>query len=220
LCRLHALCTLDGLGGVAGLVLRRALADPHPGVRRHAVRLCESRPVWPSELAEALPKLVEDPDPQVRLQLACTLGTWPEPATGRARGRIALQAGSDRYLLTAVLSSVTKDNLDPLLETALAGSPPVPLIEGLLRLANALGRGKAMTRLLNAVATPQDGRYAPGQLTALAGLLDTLDRSNTSLARLSETGDAELQGALRRVADVFRFARALLADKEAERAGQ
>src|SRR5205823_444511 len=39
--RLHALCTLDGLGALDAGTLRAALADPHPGVRRHAVRLCE-----------------------------------------------------------------------------------------------------------------------------------------------------------------------------------
>ena len=37
--RLHALCTLDGLHALRPEVVLHALADPHPGVRRHAVRL-------------------------------------------------------------------------------------------------------------------------------------------------------------------------------------
>ena len=41
--RLHALCTLDGLNALTPALLRRALTDAHPGVRRHAVRLCEGR---------------------------------------------------------------------------------------------------------------------------------------------------------------------------------
>src|SRR5439155_26924889 len=38
--RLHALCTLDGLGALTAPVLKKALDDAHPGVRRHVVRLC------------------------------------------------------------------------------------------------------------------------------------------------------------------------------------
>src|SRR5262249_27111782 len=41
LARLHALCTLDGLKALTPELLRAALGDAHPGVRRHAVRLCE-----------------------------------------------------------------------------------------------------------------------------------------------------------------------------------
>src|SRR5262249_52915466 len=40
--RLHALCVLAGLGKLTPRLVRQALADPHPGVRRHAVRLAES----------------------------------------------------------------------------------------------------------------------------------------------------------------------------------
>src|SRR5207245_4058914 len=43
LCRLHALCALDGLGSLTPALVRQALKDAHPGVRRHAVRLCEGR---------------------------------------------------------------------------------------------------------------------------------------------------------------------------------
>jgi len=41
LARLHALCTLDGLGALSAAVLRPCLSDAEPGVRRHAVRLSE-----------------------------------------------------------------------------------------------------------------------------------------------------------------------------------
>ena len=40
LARLHALCTLDGLNALTPESWQ-GLADAHPGVRRHAVRLCE-----------------------------------------------------------------------------------------------------------------------------------------------------------------------------------
>src|SRR5262249_24491324 len=79
--RLHALCTLDGLGALTTAAVQQALEDPHPGVRRHAVRLCEGflkkerSAVHQSEgpappPGDALLRRIEDKDPQVQLQLA------------------------------------------------------------------------------------------------------------------------------------------------------
>jgi putative membrane-bound dehydrogenase-like protein len=107
LARLHALCTLDGLAALGAEVLVRALADEHPGVRRHAVRLSESLLGSNPALGKALLNLVEDPDPQVRLQLAYSLGEWDDPRAGRALGRMAVRAADDPYLSAAVMSSAT-----------------------------------------------------------------------------------------------------------------
>ncbi|HZU38360.1 MAG TPA: PVC-type heme-binding CxxCH protein, partial [Gemmataceae bacterium] len=74
LARLHALCTLAGLHGLTTNVLLKALADPHPGVRRHAIRLCEGRFSQSPELGERLLQLLDDADPHVRMQLAYTVG--------------------------------------------------------------------------------------------------------------------------------------------------
>src|SRR5260370_42230251 len=41
--RLQALCTLDGMDALDVKLLQEKLADEHPGVLRHAVRLCEGR---------------------------------------------------------------------------------------------------------------------------------------------------------------------------------
>jgi HEAT repeat protein len=88
LARLHALCTLDGLGALRPEVLARALADSHPGVRRHAVRLCD-RPIEASaDLSKALLGRVDDSDVIVRLQLAFTLGEKKSAEAGRALGQI------------------------------------------------------------------------------------------------------------------------------------
>ena len=120
LCRLHALCTLDGLHALTPAVVRRALDDAHPGVRRHAVRLCEPLLATAPELGERLVKLSEDPDAQVRMQVAYSLGAWDDPRAARALGLLALREAGDRYLLTAVLSSLTPKNLDEMLLTVFA----------------------------------------------------------------------------------------------------
>src|SRR5262249_2479618 len=121
LARLHALCTLDGLAALRPAVVRRALADTHPGVRRHAVRLCESLVAQSPDLGTALVKLVADPDPQVRLQLAYSLGEWDDPRAGPALGELALRDAGDPYLVAAVVSSLTRKNLEPLLLAVLTG---------------------------------------------------------------------------------------------------
>ena len=105
LARLHALCTLDGLGALRPEIVIRGLADEHPGVRRHAVRLSESLVAASPPLGDALLKMAADPDAQVRLQLAYSLGEWNDPRAGRVLARLALEGADDRYLAAAALSS-------------------------------------------------------------------------------------------------------------------
>ena len=216
--RLHALCTLDGLDALKPALLRRALNDPHPGVRRHAVRLCEGRLAKAPELGETLLKRVHDADPHVRMQLAYTLGEWDDARAGEALGQLALRDAGDRYLTAAVMSSVNRQNLDHVLLTVMKSSDKIPnvsLLEKLLRLANALGDTKALATLLKTIGTPEKDRYAPWQFTTLAGLLDALDERNTPLIHLQKEGGKELQAALEYVSGLFTAARAVLADERA-----
>jgi putative membrane-bound dehydrogenase-like protein len=219
LARLHALCTLDGLQALTPALLRRALSDPHPGVRRHAVRLCEGRLAKEATLGRNLVKRVGDDDPHVRMQLAYTLGEWDDARAGDALGQLALRDAGDRYLTAAVLSSVKRKNLDRVLLAVLKGDgktpPSASLLESLLRLANALGDTKALATLLKTVGTPDKDRYASWQFTTLAGLLDALDERATPLTSLQKGADPELQGALKQVSGLFAAARTVLTDERA-----
>ncbi|HEV3261576.1 MAG TPA: PVC-type heme-binding CxxCH protein [Gemmataceae bacterium] len=224
LARLHALCTLDGLNALTTEVLGKGLADGHAGVRRHALRLCDSRLDKSPELGTAVVKLLADPDSQVRLQLAYTLGEWDDPRAGRALGLLAVKVAGDRYLSAAVMSSVNRKNLEGVLLAALKdvehGAPPAGLVENLLRLADALGEARATVTLLQAVTTPDKGTYASWQFAALASLLDGLGQRNSSLERLAKDGDDEVKAAVRRCAALFAAARAVVADQAAERTDQ
>ncbi len=221
LTRLHAFCTLDGLNCLTSELLQWALRDAHPGVRRHAVRLCEGRLTQTPALGRELLKRVDDVDPHVRLQLAYTLGEWDDPRAGDALGQLALRDAGDRYLAAAMLSSANRKNLERVLLAVLKGEgkspPPASLLESLLRLANALGDTKALAALLKTVGTPERDRYAPWQFSALAGLLDALDERATPLTALQKDAGQEMQTALQRVSGLFAAARTALAD---ERAGQ
>jgi len=220
--RLHALCTLEGLQALSAALLSRVLDDPHPGVRRHAIRLCERQLSKSKELGDGLIKRLADADPQVRMQLAYTLGEWDDARAGDALGQLALRDAGDRYLMAAVMSSVHRKNLDRVLLTVMKGSektpPPAALVESLLRLANALGDSRAMVPLLKAVSTPEDGRFAPWQFTVLAGLLDSLDERKTPLAELRELGGEEGSATRKKLAGLFAAARKVLADSRATKA--
>jgi putative membrane-bound dehydrogenase-like protein len=204
LARLHALCALDGMQRLDPSLLLKALSDEHPGVRRHAVRLCERRLVDNPQLGAAIAKLVDDPDPHVRMQLACTLGEWPDDrAAGEALGRLLLKDERDRYLSAAIFSSVNDHNLPAVVRVAMqpAGekAPSPAAMEKLLTLASATGNHQAMTVLLKAVSGRQQTGYAASQFDAVSQFLGALGRNNESLESLASAGDAELAAAVKGV---------------------
>jgi putative membrane-bound dehydrogenase-like protein len=226
-CRLHALCTLDGMNALSAAALEKALGDTCAGVRRHAVRLSEGRSEKSTELSAALLKLVDDSDAQVRMQLAYSLGEFHDPKAGEALGKLIVKAGDDPYLLAAAMSSINKDNLKPVMTTVLAsrGADAAPLaargtspqlMANLLRMAIALDDKADLASLLSDVSRSQEGKYAAWQFASVATLLDALDQVNSSLTKLAEGESSELKDALKRLDNLFDAARGSLAVKSAD----
>jgi putative heme-binding domain-containing protein len=206
--RLHALCTLDGMKKLNAQVLLKALSDDHPGVRRHAVRLCEPRLIDTPQLGASIAKLVDDPDPHVRMQLAYTLGEWPDDrGAGEALGRLAIKDHDDQYLAAAVFSSVNDHNLPSVVRVAMypgnGKAPPAAVMEKLLMLASATGNHQAMTVLLKAVSSRQQGGYTASQFDAVSQFLGALVRNNESLESLAKAGDAGLAAAVKGVEGII-----------------
>lgn len=170
LARLHALCTLDGLkDGLSVPVLVAGLNVPHPGVRRHAVRLCESRDVPKEGIVEQLVKLVDDPDPQFRLQLAYTLGEIRHAQADAALGKLAAKANGQPWMMAAVLSSLRADNLGAVMAEAMQhAGDQTGLLPQLLTQATAFKSSEAEIALLMRVTEPApDGTFARWQYSAI-----------------------------------------------------
>jgi putative membrane-bound dehydrogenase-like protein len=221
-CRLHALCTLDGLGALAPDVLKRALADNHPGVRRHAIRLCETQFHTSSGLGPAVLKLLDDSDPQVQIQLACSLGEWDDPRAAEALAQLLAAHAGDRFFEAAALSSVTKKNIDVVLLALFGGGVqktlPTDLTEKLFALALVQGDAKTLAKLLSRLAVANGERVAQRQFAAVAGLLDALDEKNSSLAKLATESGGVLQDPLKQLGTIFTAARAMVSRGQVDQA--
>ena len=153
--RLHALNALEGLAALAATQLKPALEDAHPEVRVHAVRLSEAFP----ELAGRLARMVEDPSPRVRFQLALSLGEFSGPTVVRALARLARDHSANPWFRTAVLSSEAGSS-GAMLETLLASpawlareaAETIPFFTELASVIGARNRPSEIEALLARVA--------------------------------------------------------------------
>lgn len=199
--RVHALCTLDGMGKLSADVVAARLGDEHPGVRRTAVRLSEGHVAGSRHLADALVKLADAPvkpepadaivsDKTVARQLGYSLGAWNDPRAAQALGRLLVRYSTDEYITAAAMSSINAANVDLVVATVLGGvegkSPTDDLVGRLLVLSATLGDEQSLSRVAAVVtATEANKPHAPWQLAALAGLFDELAKRKAGVEELS-----------------------------------
>lgn len=199
LTRLHALCTLDGMESLTADHISRALSDPLPGVRRHAVRLAESRLTQYPHLVDTLVRMVDDNDLHVLLQLSYTLGKSKDQRTAIALGNIARAHHDSRYLMAGVLSSLGVHNVAAALDRVIQnpnGSESLTNVRNqILETAAALGETKVLTHTLS--RSLNDERNSTSTLRETTGLLQIAARRELDL---EETLDADSIDKLRRLA--------------------
>jgi putative membrane-bound dehydrogenase-like protein len=213
LARMHALYALSGqqasgspdptgsLGGLDPQVVLAGLRDPAPGVRRHAVRLAESFFAEPG-IVEAAAALADDPDIEVRCQVAFSLGERAEmpaavvPVARAALVKIGCRDAGDRWMRVAIQSSAVDDAgelLAGLFAAAATGDLPpesAPLIEALAAQVAMQDREVEVRRLVGLLGPGRD--VEPGIAIALArGLAVGLGRPGSTLARLRDAGGLE-----------------------------
>jgi putative membrane-bound dehydrogenase-like protein len=189
--RTQALGALDGLGALTPDLLQVALADPHPGVRRQAIRLSEPWLGKDQALERSLEELVQDPDLGVGFQLALSLGETDEPGAGTALGRLAVAHSTDPWIRAAVLSS---SNRQP---------------ESILNFVVHSRAGKpARSALAEALIATIVARQEPAEMVR------TLDDLRASIFLRSRTREEEIED------EAWRFAGLAVLLEEVERAGK
>lgn len=174
--RLQALCTLDGLKRLDANLLLAAIDDPHPGVRRHAIRLSEQFAASSPPLASAILNRVNDDDPQVRLQVAYTLGELRDSRVAPALVQLAWQHVDDPYVLSAVWSSVSNANASGVVRGLFDHATDAPLSEALfapaIKLSLALGEPDDVRHIAAQISKQHSGPLSPWRLDAAAELLE------------------------------------------------
>jgi putative membrane-bound dehydrogenase-like protein len=217
--RLQALCTLDGLKGLTPAILAKALRDPHPGVRRNAVRMCEPFLKTAPELGEGIAALADDADAQVRLQVACTLGEWDDARAGDAIGRIALANQQEPYIFAAAMSSVTPKNLGRVAAAVASSDPgpgaPAQLYRDLLTMATAYHNDGVLTDFIASTTRRGSGPYPAWELSAVAAMLDGLDQQKTTVAALEQRLGPKGPATMGQLVRMAAYARQAAADPQA-----
>lgn len=103
--RLQAMYVLAGMQSLDADTILERMADEHPQVRRHAIRLCGGLP--PSDsLNEQLTALVDDSSIEVRYQLAFSLGSIDHPDRNELLKRIGRRDVDSPWMRLAVQSSL------------------------------------------------------------------------------------------------------------------
>ncbi|MCH1497297.1 MAG: c-type cytochrome [Rubripirellula sp.] len=160
--RIHSLYCLSGIGALNSNIIEEAFSDKHPQVRRHAVRLSEQIPES-DRLNGHLQQLANDPNSEVRYQLAFSLATRPAEVRVTLLSELAKQDVNSRWLTLAVLSSLgdqsgavfAKLARDPSFRSKAAG-------DFLFRLAQSVVRQNhepALQTALNALPNLYDSSY-------------------------------------------------------------
>ena len=204
--RAHALWTLDGLKALKPAEIETALKNRDPGVREQALQLSEPHLAGSKTLQAAVIRLVDDPSPRVRFQLALTLGAMDAPA---ALAKLARHADVDRWTQTALLSSAGK-NAGPML-AALAGDPAFPrqataarltFLTRLAALVGAKGSDADIASVLGLLGAAGK-EPTPLQIALLDGLGQGLANSSRPLASLWDNPPSALAEAVGKAKALF-----------------
>lgn len=152
-----ALWSLQGLAELSDHDIELALSDRSRNVRECAIRLAESRLDASPKLLELVLSLANDSNPRICFQVAFTLGESKDARAVSVLADIAKRQASDKWIRTAVLSSVaqTADRvfIELLRDGKYAESPQgIGLLTDLAHIVGARNQAPEVSKLIVAVA--------------------------------------------------------------------
>jgi putative heme-binding domain-containing protein len=165
-------------------------------------------------------KLVNDPEIRVRYQLAFSLGEWNDRRAGVSLAKLAIRDFDHPQMRIAVMSSATRhvgDMLAAILSDRQA-RPPGTVLEQLVNLAVALDDRDALAKALVEITKPAEEDRLAWQFSAIAGLLDGLERRNLSLRNFFSEARPEAKEAVQKLDRAFDAARRVAMDTHAREA--
>ncbi len=220
--RVHALRLSEGWLNPQGWLGQSAAVPQEAGKSGAPRRSATSHPN--ADVAkQLLPKLltmVDDPHPRVRLQLALSLGQSRDPRATEGLSGLAARYGDQRWMPTAVLSSVP-DSADRLLVAVLrrdAGADKAgALVRPLASVVGARHRSEEIGAVLGVLGQQSD-QVTGLQTACLSGLIEGLERGRpqtlnsaagvVGLRQLLTAENAQVQKLALRVAGLIRLDKA------------
>src|ERR1051326_4694224 len=205
--RVHALRTLEALGGLSEDDVKRALHDKNPGVREHAIELAESRLSISPVLVTELLALAMDPDARVRFQCALSLGDIDDDKIIRPLAKIATQNLDDKWTRAATLTAITHreelflHELLPMASDRSSEGFPTMMAE----LGHILAAAVPQERLgptLEQLVVSKDPTLLPWEMAAASALSEELKargaepKDRPALMALAEGASSELREGL------------------------
>ena len=177
LAKLHAMWTLDGIGGITREIILAALKDANPRIRENAVQVAEKYFDKMPELTPALIALKDDEDNKVRFQTLLTLGFINSAESGEARNSILFRDIKDKWVQIAALSASSLNKTELLNRLAQdAGNKAAysSLIERLTTMIGAAGSRNEIEELTRKAALS-------GNTTIIKGIADGFRSRKTPL---------------------------------------
>ncbi len=163
----NLLWTLHGLGELTSVDLLPAFDDPAPGMREQALRLSEEFFAKSPELRARAAKLIDDPEPRVRFQLALSAGAMSPEGAAKLLAAILVKDATDPWIQTAALSSAAHCNA-ALIEELIEAKDSAPVLVKLAAMTGAKGDEAEIVRVLTLIAEGKGGA------ASAAALLDGL----------------------------------------------
>jgi hypothetical protein len=211
--RVQAASTLAATEDLQPNDLLTLLADKTPEVRRHGVKLSQPFLNDATEVLTAVMRLVDDPAPEVRLQLAYSLGECRDERVAPILAAIGVNPANDPYLNHAVMSSVRADNIVAILRSTLTHQESTrqsSFVESLLTMAAAVGDDSTVGAVIGQLVGNSDAQNANWRWKTLSRVLDAADRRKLSLG--SNVPDDVKQ----RVVENYAAARQSLANEKSD----
>lgn len=206
--RLHAMHALDGLGALKESDAIAAMSDEDWTVRAHAIELSEKFLKKPSQqLWDKLASMTTDSAPEVRYQLAFTLGETSKPERVKLLEQIIAQNPSDSWMQAAVFSSLSKGAGEMF---SIAAADPKfrdggkAFISQLVELIGARNNPQEVKNVINYLASGNDPALS---FAAVRGLGKGLQRAGTSLTAVDKEG---------KMADIMKSAEEVVANPNAD----
>ena len=209
--RIHALWTIEGLGGLEAADIVTALQDQNAPVRENAVLLAEARVGASQDLVSRLLRLVDDADDRVRLRVALALGETDDPRAINALASIARRDGAQSWMRAAILSSV-RDRSNEFLRAFVASPASSPGVKAAVMqdLGQLFGAGQTPEQCLDLIIqiTAPDAEFG-WQPAALSGIAQGLrgrglgQENRSAFMTLLSSDSPRARSARSRVEDVL-----------------